>query len=56
VNVTPEIVAALQQRGWQFYAFIGERGHRFMCSWQTTAAAVDELLADARACASASAG
>lgn len=51
VNLPPEFAAALQERGWQFYLFVGERGYRFMCSWATTEAAISDLLADARACA-----
>jgi len=51
VNLPPDFAAALRDRGWQFYHFIGERGYRFMCSWLTTEAAIAELLADARVCA-----
>jgi threonine aldolase len=43
------IAAALRAKGWRFYNFIGSGGCRFMCSWATTDAAVDTLLADARA-------
>lgn len=42
------IKEGLKSRGWQFYSFIGG-GSRFMCSWSTTVADVEELLADARA-------
>ena len=35
--------------GWRFYDFIGSGGFRFMCSWATTEADVDALLADAMA-------
>jgi len=46
----PETVAAgLRGRGWVFYDFIGSGGCRFMCSWATTPADVDALLADAAA-------
>jgi threonine aldolase len=45
----PEKVAAgLHSQGWHFYDFIGEGGARFMCSWQTTDAAVDDLVAAVR--------
>ena len=44
------IADGLRGRGWRFYDFIGSGGHRFMCSWATTAADVDALLADARSC------
>ena len=46
-----EMAAALRARGWKFYNFIGSGGCRFMCSWATTDADVDALLADARAAA-----
>lgn len=38
----------LQDRGWHFYSFIASGGSRLMCSWDTTEADVDALLADAR--------
>ena len=38
----------LQQKGWQFYTFIGVGGARFMCSWNTTQERIDELVADVR--------
>ena len=42
----PEKVAtALRERGWVFYTFIGG-GARFMCSWATTDAHIDELVDD----------
>jgi threonine aldolase len=50
----PETLAgALRARGWRFYDFIGAGGCRFMCSWATTDAQVDALLADARAASAA---
>ncbi|HVN34255.1 MAG TPA: threonine aldolase, partial [Casimicrobiaceae bacterium] len=36
-------------RGWAFYNFIGG-GARFMCSWATTAEAVDHLADDIAHC------
>lgn len=42
----PENVAqGLHERGWEFYNFIGG-GSRFMCSWQTSDADIDALIAD----------
>jgi len=38
----------LEARGWRFYTFIGVGGARLMCSWDTTDADVDALLADIR--------
>jgi threonine aldolase len=42
------LAAALRERGWRFYDFIGAGGCRFMCSWATTDADVDALVADVR--------
>jgi threonine aldolase len=46
-----DLADAILAKGWKIYGFIGERGYRIMCSWQTTAEVVDAFLADARACA-----
>jgi len=45
VPLPPEMARALHERGWEFYDFIGG-GSRFMCSWQTTEADIDALMAD----------
>ena len=45
--------ASLQAKGWHFYSFIAAGGSRFMCSWETTEADVDALLADVNALAAA---
>jgi threonine aldolase len=46
----PDAIAdGLRARGWMFYNFIGAGGYRFMCSWATTDADIDALLADVRA-------
>ncbi|TLD71156.1 low specificity L-threonine aldolase [Phragmitibacter flavus] len=45
-KLTPEVETRLREAGWKFYQFIGG-GARFMCSWKTTQADVDALLADA---------
>lgn len=42
-------VDGLLERGWHFYVFVGDTGCRFMCAWDTTAAAVDAFVADVRA-------
>jgi threonine aldolase len=42
-----EVDARLREAGWRYYQFIGG-GARFMCSWKTTQADVDALLADAQ--------
>ena len=48
VRVPEAAQVALRALGWRFYTFIGNGGVRFMCSWATTEAAVDALLADLR--------
>lgn len=50
VQMAPGLAAALRERGWHFYTFIGG-GARFMCSWNTTEADVAALVADIRECA-----
>jgi threonine aldolase len=40
-------IAALRDRGWQFYTFIGG-GARFMFAWDAAPQRVDELAADLR--------
>jgi threonine aldolase len=42
----PECHRQLADEGWRYYTFIGPGGARFMCSWATTDADVDALLAD----------
>jgi threonine aldolase len=49
VDVPETAIAAVRTKGWRFYNFVGATGVRFMCSWDTTAASVDALVADLRA-------
>lgn len=49
VELPPALASALHARGWHFHRFVGEHGHRLMCSWATTAEEVGALLADVRA-------
>ena len=51
VDLPPEVAAGVSRRGWHLEPFVGESIHRFMCSWATTDADVDALLADLRAAA-----
>jgi threonine aldolase len=44
-------LAALRDRGWRFYTFIGG-GARFMFAWDSSPQRVDELAADIRQIAS----
>ena len=46
VDLPKHAIDALHAKGWRFYAFIGETGVRLMCSWDTTAEAVDRFLDD----------
>ena len=48
VDLPQSVIDAVRAKGWQFYSFVGETGVRFMCSWDTTAASVDALVADLR--------
>lgn len=48
LDLPPATVAALTARGWHFYRFIGEHGHRLMCSWATPPESVDRFIADLR--------
>jgi len=50
-RLRPDVAAGLRDRGWMFYGFIGSGGSRFTCSWATTDADVDALLADAQSLA-----
>jgi threonine aldolase len=45
VQLPPEVAALLRAAGWHFYDFIGGAS-RFMCSWKTSHAAIDELAED----------
>ena len=46
VHLNDNLAEGLRSRGWVFYNFIGNGVARFMCSWQTTSAEIDALLAD----------
>ncbi len=35
VELPQHAIDALHEKGWRFYAFIGETGVRLMCSWDT---------------------
>jgi threonine aldolase len=44
-ELAPELSQRLHAAGWELYRFIGG-GTRFMCSWDTTEADIDDLLRD----------
>lgn len=43
------VVRTLHAQGWHFYTFIGLEEARFMCSWNTTEAAIDAFVGDLKA-------
>jgi len=48
VDLGASAAAALRDRGWRFYSFIGDGGARLMCSWDTQDADIDAFLRDLR--------
>ncbi|MCU0526097.1 MAG: low specificity L-threonine aldolase [Elainella sp. Prado103] len=44
VQLPEPAIEALRAEGWLFYTFIGTEGVRFMCSWATTRARIDQLV------------
>ncbi len=46
IHLPENLLKGLRERGWVIYNFIGSGMVRFMCSWQTTEADIDALLAD----------
>jgi threonine aldolase len=45
VSLPPALAKGLHDRGWEVHDFIGG-AYRFMCSWQTSEADIDALMAD----------
>jgi threonine aldolase len=48
MQMQPEALQAVRDRGWHFYTFIGSGGARFMCSWQTKTEDIAALVKDIR--------
>jgi len=46
VQLPDPLAQRLRDRGWLFYNFIGSNTARFMCSWRTSEAKIDALIAD----------
>lgn len=46
VELPEHVSAALHEKGWKFYTFIGKGGARLMCSWDTTEQDVKEFTDD----------
>jgi len=46
VTLPERVVTALHAQGWHFYTFIGLEEARFMCSWNTTEAAIGAFIED----------
>ena len=48
VQLAEKAIAALHEKGWVFYTFIGSGNCRFMCSWATTDEDIKRLTHDIR--------
>ena len=48
VRMPQHLADGLRERGWRFYNFVEPDIYRFMCSWATTEAQIDEFIADVR--------
>lgn len=48
VKLPEAVIEQLRAKNWRFYTFIGAEGVRFMCSWHSTQARIDQLVADIR--------
>ncbi|HHO76118.1 MAG TPA: low specificity L-threonine aldolase [Deltaproteobacteria bacterium] len=46
VDMPLEMSSSLREKGWHFYTFIGDKGVRFMCSWDTADEDIDALVKD----------
>ncbi len=46
IALPDQVLKGLRARGWIIYSFIGGNVARLMCSWQTTDADIDALVAD----------
>ncbi len=46
VQLPAALMAAMRERGWIFYTFIGAGGARLMCSWDTTEKTINAFLHD----------
>jgi threonine aldolase len=49
IRMPDDLLAALRKKGWVLYGFFEPGVVRLMCSWRTTDADIDALLADVRA-------
>lgn len=46
VRLPEAVIQQLRDKDWLFYSFIGAEGVRFMCSWASTQARIDQLVED----------
>ncbi len=46
IELSEQVQGTLFAKGWKFYPFVREGVYRFMCSWDTTEADIDDFLAD----------
>jgi threonine aldolase len=49
LDMPAPVQAAMREKGWEFYTFIGETGIRLMCSWDSTEEDVRNFVVDLRA-------
>ncbi len=47
-SIPPAAAAALREKGWRFYDFIGSGGVRFMCAWDTAPEDVQAFAEDVK--------
>jgi threonine aldolase len=50
-DIDLKVQAALRNKGWKFYTFLGATGCRLMCAWDTTPETVDRFVRDFTAAA-----
>ena len=48
IFMPPKLVAGLRERGWKFFPHVTPDNIRLMCSWDTTQADIDALVADVK--------
>jgi threonine aldolase len=52
VDMPPTLAAAMHERGWKFYNFLGPERYRLMCNWDTKETDLNDFAADLAAAAS----
>jgi threonine aldolase len=49
VEMPSDVQARVRRKGWRFHTFLGEKGCRLMCAWDTLAETVDRFADDVAA-------